>query len=199
MTAHKQARALILDRDGTLVIDRHYLDDPAQLCFLPGALAGLRVLTERGHPIVVVTNQSGVGRGLFTLERMQEINDRLIAMAAAGGARIDAVYSCPHDPAVDCECRKPKARLVLEAAQRFGFDPASSIVIGDKSTDVELGRRLGATTMLISTDGRAADDGWVEPDYIVRDLLEAARIIDAPGRLRDPLPGAPPQASRRGS
>jgi D-glycero-D-manno-heptose 1,7-bisphosphate phosphatase len=172
------ARPVILDRDGTIVIDRHYLDDPAQLSFLPGAVEGLRTLSQNGHSIIVVTNQSGVGRGRFTLERMHEVNNRLIDMVAAAGARIDAIYSCPHEPAADCACRKPNTQLVLDAAQRFGFDPARSIVIGDKSSDVELGRRLQALTMLVSADGRATDDGWVQPDYIIRDLIEAARIID---------------------
>jgi D-glycero-D-manno-heptose 1,7-bisphosphate phosphatase len=178
MKAAGAARPVILDRDGTLVVDRHYLDDPAQLCFLPGAVEALRIFSLSGHRIIVVTNQSGVGRGRFTLERMHEINARLLQMASEAGARIDAIYSCPHDPAADCACRKPRTQLVLEAAARFGFDPASSVVIGDKSTDVELGRRLGAVTVLISDDGQAADGDWVEPDHIVRDLLGAAQIID---------------------
>ncbi len=178
MNSSVARRPVILDRDGTIVVDRHYLDDPAQLDFLPGAAAGLRALSERGHRIIVVSNQSGVARGLFTLERMQQVNDRLIRMAAEAGARIDAIYCCPHGPADDCACRKPNTRLVLDAAARFEFDPARAIVIGDKSTDVELGRRVRALTMLISSDGRATDDGWVEPDYILGDLMQAARVIE---------------------
>lgn len=178
MTSPGSARPVILDRDGTVVIDRHYLDDPAQLCFLPGAAEALRSLSSDGHCVIVVTNQSGVGRGRFTLERMEEVNARFVQMAAEAGGRIDAVYSCPHDPAAECDCRKPKTKLVLDAARRFGFDPATAIVIGDKSTDVELGRRLHATTLLISTNGRAADDEWVEPDYVVGSLLEATSIVN---------------------
>jgi len=173
-----RTRPVILDRDGTVVIDRAYLDDPAGLCFLPGAAEGLRALSHNGHLLIVITNQSGVGRGRFTFERMQEINDRFIEMAAAAGARIDAVYACPHDPASECDCRKPKTKLALDAARHFGFDPANAIVVGDKSTDVELGKRLQATTMLISANGRATDEEWVKPDYIVRDLLEASAIVD---------------------
>ncbi len=178
MTPPGAARPIILDRDGTLVIDRHYLDDPGQLCFLPGAAEALRLLTREGHRIIVVTNQSGVARGRFTLERMHEINDRLMRMATEAGATIDAIYSCPHDPDADCACRKPETGLVLDAARQFGFDPSSAVVIGDKSTDVELGRRLGAVTLLISSNGRATDDHWVEPDYKVPDLLAAVRIIE---------------------
>lgn len=181
-------RPVILDRDGTIVVDRHYLSDPAQLCLLPRAAEGLRALSDNGHPIIVITNQSGVGRGRFSLERMHEVNARLVEMVAATGARIDAVYFCPHDPAAGCDCRKPKTKLVLDAARHFGFDPGNSIVIGDKSTDVELGRRLHGVSMLVSSDGRAADGEWVEPDYIVRDLLEAAGIIGQLAPTRPLLP-----------
>jgi D-glycero-D-manno-heptose 1,7-bisphosphate phosphatase len=177
MTAVPAPRPVILDRDGTVVIDRHYLDDPAQLCFLPGAIEGLRDLSDRGHRIILVTNQSGVGRGRFTLERMQQINERLIEMAAAVGVRIDAIYSCPHDPAAGCDCRKPEPGLLEQAAREFGFEPCHCVVIGDKSTDVALGRRVGATTMLVSNDGFAADGGWVEPDFVIPDLVAAARIV----------------------
>lgn len=178
MTANGTARPVILDRDGTVIIDRQYLDDPAQIEFLPGAVDGLRRLSESSRPIIIVTNQSGVGRGRFTLARMHEVNDRLIRMASDAGIRIDAIYSCPHGPEEDCACRKPGTQLVLEAAGRFGFDPASAIVVGDKSTDIELGRRLHAITILISTDGRAADEGWVEPDYVLANLRDAARVIE---------------------
>lgn len=176
MSAAATTQAVILDRDGTIVIDRGYLDDPAQLCFLPGAAEGLRLWHERGHRLIVVSNQSGVGRGRLTLERARQINERFLHLVAQAGARIDGIYFCPHRPDEDCACRKPKTQLVLEAAAAFGFDPADAIVIGDKSTDIELGRRLRALTMLVSADGRARDGAWVEPDFVVGNLLEAARI-----------------------
>jgi D-glycero-D-manno-heptose 1,7-bisphosphate phosphatase len=181
-------RPVVLDRDGTLVVDRDYLDDPAQLQFLPNAVAGLRLLREHGHRIVVVTNQSGVGRGRFTLARLEEIHRRLQSMLLAAGAAVDGIYYCPHRPEDRCECRKPRPALVLRAASELGFDPAAAVVIGDKSSDVELGRNLGATTMLVSATGRPRDGKPVAPDHVVRDLLEAAHLLDAPAeRLR---PGA---------
>jgi D-glycero-D-manno-heptose 1,7-bisphosphate phosphatase len=173
----KRKRAIVLDRDGTIVRDHNYLDDPRLLEFLPGAAAALRQLTERGHPIIIVTNQSGVGRGRLTLERMHEINERFLRMVEEIGAIVDRLYYCPHRPEDDCECRKPKTKLVLEGAAAIGFEPADSVVIGDKSSDIALGRNLQAVTMLVSGDGRASDGDWVEPDYIIRDLLEAARIV----------------------
>jgi len=170
-------RAVILDRDGTIVVDHGYLDDPAKLSLLPGAAEGLRALHEHGHPLIIVSNQSGVGRGRVTLARLTEINELLARMLAAAGAPLDGIYCCPHAPEEGCACRKPNTGLVLEAAAALGFDPHACVVIGDKSSDVELGRRLQGTSMLVSADGRASDGAWIEPDYVIRDLTEAARII----------------------
>jgi D-glycero-D-manno-heptose 1,7-bisphosphate phosphatase len=172
------ARAIILDRDGTIVVDGDYLDEPARLQFLPGAAEGLRRLHERGHPLIVVSNQSGVGRGLFSLARLQEINERFLRMVEEAGAKIDGLYFCPHRPEDNCACRKPGIQLVLDAAAALGFVPARSVVIGDKGSDVELGRRLQALTMLVSATGRASDGQGPAPDYVVHDLREAAAIIE---------------------
>jgi D-glycero-D-manno-heptose 1,7-bisphosphate phosphatase len=177
------ARAVILDRDGTIVVDHGYLDDPARLTLLPGAAHGLRLLHAGGHPLVIASNQSGVGRGRLTLERMHEINALLAARLAAAGAPLAGIYCCPHAPEAGCECRKPRPGLVLAAAAQLGFDPAGSVVIGDKSSDIGLGRQLGALCLLVSADGRASDGAWIEPDHVVRDLTEAARLIAALGPL----------------
>ncbi|HUK02444.1 MAG TPA: HAD family hydrolase [Steroidobacteraceae bacterium] len=170
------AGVVLLDRDGTIVIDRDYLDDPGQLEFLPGAAAGLRLLHERGIRVVVITNQSGVGRGRFSLERLEEIHRELRRMVQQAGAQIEGIYFCPHSPEEGCACRKPNTQLVIQAAAALGFDPASSVVIGDKASDIELGRRIGAVTMLISADAQPPSES-ARPDYIVRDLLEAAQLI----------------------
>lgn len=177
-------RAMILDRDGTIVVDHGYLDDPGLLQFLPGAAEALRQLSKRGHPIIVVTNQSGVGRGLLTLERMHAINKRFIQMVEESGATVDGLYSCPHKPEEDCECRKPKTKLVLDAATALGFEPANSVVVGDKSSDIALGRGVQAITMLVSNDGRASDGGSVDPDYVIPDLLAAVPIVEKLEALR---------------
>jgi D-glycero-D-manno-heptose 1,7-bisphosphate phosphatase len=177
VTAAATERAIILDRDGTIVVDGGYLDKPAQLQFLPGAAEGLRLLHERGHPLIVVSNQSGVGRGLFSLARLHEINERFMGMVEQAGAKIDGLYFCPHRPEDKCACRKPGIQLVLDAAATLGFTPARAVVIGDKGSDVELGRRLQALTMLVSGSGRASDGQGPAPDYVVRDLREAAAII----------------------
>lgn len=176
MSAASRRRAIVLDRDGTIIVDHGYLDDPAKVELLPGALAGLRQWHALGHPLILVSNQSGIGRGVLTPGRVVEINARLQQLLSAGGAPLDGIYFCPHSPTEGCDCRKPQTRLVEQAAVEHGFAPKDAVVIGDKSSDVELGRRLGALTMLVSADGRASDGIETQADYVVASLLEAARI-----------------------
>lgn len=170
-------KVVVLDRDGTMVIDRDYLSDPEGLEFLPGAAEGLRLMYRRGYRLVVITNQSGVGRGYFSLDRLHEMNDRLMDMVRGVGARIERIYYCPHRPDEDCPCRKPQTKLLMDAAAELGFDPTGAIVIGDKSSDVELGRRAGATTMLIASAG--SDNQAVKADHVVPDLSAAAEVVHA--------------------
>jgi D-glycero-D-manno-heptose 1,7-bisphosphate phosphatase len=173
VTETRTKKVVILDRDGTIVIDRHYLSDPAGLEFLPGAADGLRSLYESGHRLVVITNQSGVGRGLFSLERLQAMNARLREMVLESGARLEGIYFCPHRPEDGCDCRKPATRLLLDAASELRFNPADAVVIGDKDSDIEFGSRAGALTMLVSPGELAKRAA----DYVVRDLREAATIL----------------------
>jgi D-glycero-D-manno-heptose 1,7-bisphosphate phosphatase len=178
---------VVLDRDGTVVVDRDYLDHPDGLELLPGAAEGLRRLHQQGYRLIVISNQSGVGRGLFSGERLDEINARLLQMVRAAGADLAGIYSCPHRPEEGCECRKPGTQLLLQAAHELGFDPKASVVIGDKASDVELGRRVGAMTLLINNDPSAR----TEPpaDHVVPDLTAAARLVE---RLRGER-SAPPR------
>jgi D-glycero-D-manno-heptose 1,7-bisphosphate phosphatase len=166
-----------LDRDGTIVVDRDYLADPEGLEFLPGAAEGLRHLYRRGHRLVVISNQSGVARGLLSLERLQQINARLLQMIRSVGAEIAGIYCCPHSPEQDCDCRKPKTALLLQAAHELGFDPSHAVVVGDKGSDIELGRRVGARTVLIASE-RPRDAGPAA-DHVAPDLTDAALFIEA--------------------
>ena len=169
-------RAVILDRDGTIVVDHGYLDDPAKLSLLPGAAEGLRTLHEHGHPLIIVSNQSGVGRGRLTLARLGEINEALGRMLAAAGAPLDGIYCCPHAPQEGCACRKP-TRAGVEAAAALGFDPHECVVIGDKSSDVELGRRLQGTSSAGIRQRTRQRRRLGRTGLRHRDLTEAARII----------------------
>jgi phosphoheptose isomerase len=173
-------RVVVLDRDGTINVERHYLADPAQVELVEGAAEGLRHLGDLGLELIVVTNQSGVGRGYLTAATLDRIHDRLAECLAAEGVKLSGIYVCPHVPADGCRCRKPGPALLEQAARKQAFDPRDAFVIGDKASDVELGRRAGSTTLLVRTGyGTAtADSGEVTPDYVVDDLRAAARVIE---------------------
>ena len=174
-----QRRFIVLDRDGTLIIERHYLSDPRQVELIPGVASGLRQLRAIGLGLVVVTNQSGIGRGFFDQARLDLIHQRLRGLLAAERIHLDGIYFCPHTPEDDCFCRKPRPGLLTLAAQELDFDPRDSFVIGDKACDIELGQWLGATTFLVRTGygAQVAADAMVIPNYVVDDVGEAAQVI----------------------
>jgi len=175
----KPDRYVVLDRDGTLNYERHYLAVPNQLALLPGVGQGLRQLRELGLGLVVITNQSGIGRGFFDEVRLEAIHARLRELLEAEGVWLDGIYFCPHTPEDRCQCRKPATGLLERAAQELGFDPQACFVIGDKSCDIELGQRVGATTFLVRTGYgiEVEADSMVTPDYVVDDVLAAAQVI----------------------
>lgn len=172
-------RYVLLDRDGTVNIDRHYISDPDLVELFPGAGAALRDLSAHGYGLAVVTNQSGVARGKITPDQLEQVHARLGALLAAEGVTLDGIYVCPHGPHDGCYCRKPLPGLILRAAAELGFDPIESFVVGDKGIDIDLGRNVGATTVLVRT-GYGAEterERLAEPDEIVDDLPAAARWI----------------------
>ncbi len=171
---------MLLDRDGTIVVEKHYLSDPDELELIAGAGAALRRLGELELGLLVLTNQSGVGRGYFDVERVDAVHGRLRERLAAEGARLDGILYCPHHPDAGCSCRKPRTGLVEQAAARHGFDPAESFVVGDLASDIELGRAIGATTLLVRTGHGALTEQSARPgaDHVVDDLPAAARRIE---------------------
>ena len=187
----KAKRYVLLDRDGTVNVDRGYLNDPDELELIRGAGPALARLREQGFGLVIVSNQSGIGRGFLDDVDLGRIHARLAELLAMDGTALDGIYCCPHLPTDRCACRKPETALVDRAAADHGFDPAESFVVGDKACDIELGRRLGATTILVRTGygEEAAADPSVDADYIVADLPEAADLIGQ-------LVGAPAPAGR---
>ncbi len=176
MASPSTNKVVVLDRDGTIVVDRGYLGDPAALEFLPGAAEGLRWFHENGFKLVVITNQPGIGRGMFSADQLHEVHDKLREMMSAIGAPVAQIYHCPHLPRAHCDCRKPGIGLLLRAASELNFDPSDAIVIGNKSSDVEMGYRVGAKTVLISQ--RFIDpDGDCLPHFVAMNLLAATRAI----------------------
>jgi histidinol-phosphate phosphatase family protein len=177
--------AAFLDRDGTLVVEREYLDDPAGIELLPGVAGALQNLRAAGFALIVVSNQSGVGRGLFPLVRVHEVMARLRVALRERGVELDAIYVCPHRPDEGCSCRKPGTGLLERAADDQQIALASSVMIGDKRIDAAAGQRAGGAGVLLKTGyGReealaAADPAERAPDYVGADLADAARWIIA--------------------
>lgn len=171
------ARCVLLDRDGTIIEERHYLADPRQIELLPGAVKALRRLSELGLRLVVITNQSAVGRGYLDQTGLNKIHERLCGLLQAAGVRLDGIYFCPHTPDDECSCRKPRPGLVERASKELVFDPKASFVIGDKACDIEMGRHIGATTLLVLT-GYGAQAGNVSAEYVVNDLWDATLVIE---------------------
>ena len=186
-------RFAVLDRDGTIVMERRYLARPDQVELIPGASNGLRALQEAGLGLVVATNQSGIGRGYFDWRQLELIHRRLEALLAEEGVELEAIYCCPHTPEDRCECRKPRTGLMERAARELGFQAEDSFVIGDKVCDVEFGRRAGATTFLVKTGYGAAvaAQGPVAADYVVNTLADAVPMILAKVDLEQSREGEP--------
>jgi len=160
-------------------VERYYLSHPEQVELLPGVGRALRRLRRLGLGLVVVTNQSAIGRGMFDEQRLAAIHDRLLTLLDDEGVSLDGVYYCPHVPDDDCACRKPRPGLLERAARELRFDLRASFVIGDKACDVELGRRVGATTVLVRTGygAQMTENCRALTDYVVDDLSAAVPVI----------------------
>jgi histidinol-phosphate phosphatase family protein len=175
---------VFLDKDGTLVEDVPYNVDPAQVRLTPNAHAGLRRLHAAGYLLVVISNQSGVARGLFAEDALRAFEQRLRELLPH--VPLAGFYYCPHHPdgvvkayAVECDCRKPAPGLVLRASRELGIEPSRSWFVGDILNDVEAGRRAGCRAVLIDNGNETE---WLrgplrEPDLTARDLDEAAGLI----------------------
>lgn len=181
----KKRKAVFLDRDGTIVVHEPYLSSPNQLKLLPNASHGIRLFKEYGYLIIVITNQSGVARGFFDEKRLTLVHRKLMDMLEDEGVVIDDLYYCPHHTEgiiehykVDCDCRKPKPGMILDAARKYHIDLTQSLMIGDSETDMLAGKNAGCRCVLIKNDWSSASTNIViRIDYVVKDLLEAARIF----------------------
>jgi D-glycero-D-manno-heptose 1,7-bisphosphate phosphatase len=181
----KAVPAVFLDRDGTINEDPGYLSDPSEIHLLPGVGEGLRLLQEKDFRLVVVSNQSGVARGMLTEATLERIQRRLETLLMAEGVALTGTYYCLHHPEGTppyrqvCHCRKPNGGLVQRAVQEHNIDLSRSYVVGDKLIDIELARQMGIPAILVLTgQGRLKEaSGPMQPDYIAPDLTAAARWI----------------------
>jgi histidinol-phosphate phosphatase family protein len=183
--------AVFLDRDGTLVEDPGFQRNPDAVRLLPGVAAAVARLNAAGFATVVVTNQSGIARGLISAAEYDAVERRIAGLFAAAGARIDATYHCPHHPEVDgpCECRKPGTLLYRRAARDLGLDLTASWGVGDRLSDLEPVRTLGGRALLVrSGTGAEHEEAAAAAGYVVVDDLAAAveRILKAGHRAATP-------------
>lgn len=170
--------AVFLDRDGTVIADRHYLADPDGVSLLHGAAEAIARLNRAGIPVLLVTNQSGIGRGFFSEVDFVAVQERMLQLLAAEGARLDGVYHCPHAPDYEppCDCRKPGLGLFRRAAAEHGLDLARSWYIGDRVRDVAPAAQLGGSAILV---GGGHPDDPESPAFVERmpDLAEAVERV----------------------
>jgi mannose-1-phosphate guanylyltransferase / phosphomannomutase len=183
-------KAVFLDRDGVINENVENLTLPEQMTLIAGSAQAIKRLNKAGYLVVVVTNQPIIAKGFCTFGDMERIHDRMRALLAKEGARVDSVYLCPHHPQkgfsgevpdlkLDCGCRKPKPGLLLKAIGDLGIDAGSSWMVGDSYTDVAAGKKAGVRTILIGGGGKGA--GGMKPDECARSLGEAADIILSAG------------------
>ncbi len=186
-------KAVFLDRDGVINENVHDLVRPEQVALIPGAAEGIRKINESGFLVVVITNQPVIAKGFCTFEDVEMIHDRMRDLLAKEGARIDAVYVCPHHPEkghpgevlelkIDCPCRKPKPGLFLQAAKDLGIDLASSWAVGDSPSDVAAGKAAGTKTVYITSGGGSGSReekrlSGIKADFTASDLPGAVKII----------------------
>jgi D-glycero-D-manno-heptose 1,7-bisphosphate phosphatase len=179
MGAANHNRAVFLDRDGTIMEDANYVGRVDRVVVIPVAPAGLKRLREAGYRLFVVTNQSGVGRGYFSCEAVDEIHAHLNEQFGRAGVTFDRYYVCPHHPEDNCDCRKPKPKFLKDAAREFDLDLRRCFMIGDRPSDILAGINAGTRTVLVLTGvGRdTLEKHETRPDYVARDIGEAADWI----------------------
>lgn len=177
MSSSRLAPAIFLDRDGTIIRDRHYLKDPQHIRYYKGTFSALKILHQSGYKLVLITNQSGVGRGFMSRRDVERVHGQLKDDLKKHGVRLNAIYTCPHHPVHRCPCRKPKPTLFRRAVRELSLDTRRSYLIGDRPSDVLPAKALGARGLLVLTgQGRRHHPAISKIEFvkIVRDIAGAA-------------------------
>jgi lipopolysaccharide heptosyltransferase II len=176
-------KAIFLDRDGTLIQDKNFISKVEDVEFIPGSIKAVKIFKDMGYKVVIVSNQSGIGRGILTREIVDKINEYMLDQLKKDNLDIDGVYYCPHIPDDNCECRKPNLKMVNQASSRLNLNLKNSWAIGDKLSDVMLGQNMGGKGVLVLTGfgkrelQKIKDKSNIKPDFVVENLLEAAVLI----------------------
>ena len=183
--------AVFLDRDGTVNEEVDFLSSPENLRLIPRAAEAIAGANRLGLRVFILTNQSGIARGLFTEEDLRKVNESLIEQLRSGGATIDRIYYCPHHPTVgndayrrECDCRKPGTGMMRKAIDEYGIDVSRSFVIGDRTVDVGMAKNAGAGAILVLTgygknELRLCERDGIELDYVAEDIFDAMQFVAA--------------------
>jgi D-glycero-D-manno-heptose 1,7-bisphosphate phosphatase len=185
-----EMKAIFIDRDGTINVEKGYVHKIEDWEFIPGAVEALRHLSDRGIRIYIITNQSGIARGLYTESQFHDLTRHVTQQLQRKAIRIEKVLYCPHHPdgndpryAFECDCRKPNTLLIEEVLREEGLAISDVALIGDKNTDIEAGARLGLTTYLVLTGFGRAESATTKATYVMPDLLHAVRhFLNIPSR-----------------
>lgn len=176
--------AVFVDRDGTLNHDSGYITSPGQLVLFPGVPEAIARLNQLGAMVIMVTNQSAIGRGMMTMEDLENIHARLAALIRPYGASIDGIFSCPHHPRDGCGCRKPNTGLIKQAVDRFSLDLSQCYLVGDKRSDLEVAQKVAVPGVLVMTSPysagavQARDEGQVAIEYVAETFAQAVVWIE---------------------
>lgn len=172
-------KAVFIDRDGVINQDLgKYVTKPEEFFLLDGVLEALKKLNKSGYKMIIITNQGGIGKGLYSEKDVEEIHKKMYGLLGIEGIKIDGIYYCPHHPKESCDCRKPRLGMVIKAIKEHNIDPKKSFFIGDKTSDVKAGKDAGCRTFLVKTGYAGHDKIYdVKPDFVVSDILEAVNTI----------------------
>ncbi len=168
-------KAVFLDKDGVIVEDLGYHYKTEDFKLIPNVVEGLKLL--KNYLLIIITNQSGIGRGYYTFQDYEKFNEYMLKELDKHKIKIEKTYVCPHKPDDNCECRKPKTKLIKDAAKEFDIDLKKSFMIGDKRIDIEMGHNAGCKSILVLTGNGMKEKENANADYVAKDLIDAAKWI----------------------
>ena len=173
-----KSRAVFLDRDGTVNVDKDYMHKPEDFEFEKGVTGTLKYLFSKNYKLIIITNQSGIARGYYTVDDLNKLHDHMRILAKNSGFEFAGFYFCPHMPGKGCDCRKPGTALIEKAAQEHGIDPVSSYMVGDKESDMIAGKNAGLTTVLVGSGyGKKTKESYDGYDHYFESITGLMSII----------------------
>ena len=180
MSMTNKKRAIFLDRDGVINKEVNHLSNPAQFEFIPGSIEALKILKQKGFLLIVITNQAGIARGLFSEETLNQIHNKMKGILNQNGIILDDIFYCPHHPDFTgaCNCRKPKPGMILKAQRKYNIKLQASFMVGDTLSDIETGIAANCKTVLVLTGYGLEERNKMistKPDYVFENLLEFAK------------------------